>query len=240
MYDIHTVIIGDTMIDELVDEKGVKWYPLTWFITKVLRKKQKTSDFRDSTISRYMKVIEYSADRPGMRVPRKTWCINTNGIRYLLKNMTINKAGNLSRYETREKGFYEAALFFKVHSALEKLTPTFIHHPPNINEYDIWSALCLEYDDSLNVISIWKVCPECNYYYPYSQIYFGKNFHQNSRCLQCRGRNFKCKNKIIQFIYDNGGLEFLHKLKNYEPADIIIKEFWKFANGETNNENKCD
>jgi len=240
MYDIHTVIIGDTMIDELIDEEGVKWYPLTWFITKVLRKSRKTADFRDSTISRYMKVIEYSADRPGMRSPKKVWCINEKGIKFLLKKMTVNRVGEPSQYKTREKGFYEAALFFDVKSALARFAPTFINHPPNINDYDVWSAICLEYDDSLNTTSIWKVCPECNYYYPYSQNYFGKNINEQSKCLQCKGKNFKCKNKIIQFIYDNGGLEFLYKLKNYEQADTIIKEFWNFANGEVSNENKRD
>lgn len=219
-------------MDEIIDEDGVKWYPLNWFVQKILRKKDKRSLFRDGKTSKYMKVIEYSSDRVGMTTPKKAWCINEKGIKFLLKNMRINKKGSKMTYKAREKGFFEACLYFNVKKPLERLEPTFIKQIPNLDDYDFWSATCLEYDTYDSPFEPWKFCPECHYYYPFREAYFGAKPSVREKCLQCQGKNFRCKNKIIQYIHENGGDELLFQMRNYAPAETIVKELNFFIKRE--------
>lgn len=225
-YEIKQIIIGQKFIDELTDEDGIKWYPLGYFLEKILCKSDKVSSFRDSNVSKYMKIIEYSCDRPRMRTPKKIWCINEKGIKYLLKNMLVVHRGKKSTFKSREKGYAEACLYFNIKNKKAKIDPLFITGMPKskLDFYDIWSVICIKNDPKIEAFTKWKKCPECEYYYPYLDTFFGKAFNNDSKCLQCKGSNFKCKNKIIQFIYDNDGLELLYCLFNNEDNNEINKD----------------
>ena len=111
-FTIEKTFIGEKVIDEITDEYGVKWYPLKRFLESILCKYDKISKFRDSVIIRYMQVIEYAADKRAPERLIKTWCINENGIKYLLRRMSIFQKGkeNINLYRAREKGFFEASL----------------------------------------------------------------------------------------------------------------------------------
>lgn len=239
-FTIEKVFIGEKVIDEITDEYGVKWYPLKRFLESILCKYDKISKFRDSVIIRYMQVIEYAADKRAPERLIKTWCINENGIKYLLRRMSIFQKGkeNINLYRAREKGFFEACLYFKV-KAPDKLNPLYINFPPKIDQYDVWSILCIENDLKLKNNDRWKRCEECNYYYPDRVRYFGSNKKNNKKCLQCQGKNFECQNKVIQFIYDNGGYDLLYKLHSNNPSDDIVNELIKFIGlgGKKTNEN---
>lgn len=228
-FSIEKTMIGEKVIDEITDEHGIKWYPFKRFLESILCKYDKTSKFRDSNMIRYMQVIEYAVNPKNPNKLIKTWCINENGIKYLLRHMNIFQKGktNINLYRAREKGFFEACLYFKVKTP-DKLEPLYINFPPRINDYDVWSVLCIENDLKLKTNDRWKRCSECNYYYPDRVRYFGSNKKENKKCLQCQGKNFECQNKIIQFIYDNNGYDLLYKLHIYKSETEIINELKKF------------
>lgn len=227
-FTIERVFIGDKVIDKLTDSEGIEWYPFKRFLESILCKYDKTSKFRDSEMIRYLQVIAYPANKNNPNRLVKTWCINTNGIKYLLRHMNIFQKGNtnINLYRAREKGFFEACLYFKV-KPLEKLDPLYINTPPKLKDYDIWSVTCIENDIKLKANDRWKKCTECNYYYPDKTRYFGSDRKKNKKCLQCQGKDFKCQNKIIQFIYDNNGLDLLYKMSLNNNEDII-KELHNF------------
>ena len=150
MFTIQQVYIGEKVLDQLTDEEGIKWYPLKSFLTRILCKYDKVSSFRDSAISRYMKVFEYNPNRPGAYRNIKMWFINENGVKYLLRHMEIRRVDNKHIYSSREKGFYEACLFFNVKTPNE-LDPLYINTPPNLKDYDIWSVMCIENDLKIQI-----------------------------------------------------------------------------------------
>ena len=86
---------------------------------------------------------------------------------------------NINLYRAREKGFFEACLYFKVKTP-DKLDPLYINFPPKLDQYDIWSVLCIENDLKLKPNDRWKKCNECNYYYPDRVRYFGSNKKENN------------------------------------------------------------
>lgn len=228
-FTVKQIVIGDKIMDEITDEDNNKWYPLKYFLKIVLRKEDKVSSFRDSAMIRYMKVFEYESPRHGFQRPIKTWCINELGIKYLLRKMKINKVNNRYIYRARQKGFYEACLYFKVRP-YEDLDPSYINVPPKLDDYDIWSLLCIQNDSSLRINSTWKKCPKCNYFYPNTSRYYGAKQKKETPCLQCQNKNFKCKNKIIQYIYEHGGLDLLYKLYMNNDSNSIVEELKIFIN----------
>lgn len=221
-FNIDKVCIGEKEIDRLTDENGEHWFPLKFFLQSILCKYDKVISFRDSAMSRYMKVFEYNPHRPGAMRTIKMWFINEKGIKYLLKNMSINKFKKSYTYNARKKGFFEACAYFNV-KIKQEIDPIFINcTPPNfLKDYDIWSIICIQNDNNVKYNSKWKKCNKCEYYYPYTERYFGEKPKKDSKCLQCQGRNFKCKNKIIQFIYENDGLDLLYKLKTGKDNEIV-------------------
>ena len=128
MYDIHNIVIDNILMEELIDEDGVKWYPLQLFLTRILRKSEKAAYFKNTTVAKYMKLIVYTSDRRGMQQPRRTWCINEEGIKFLLKNMKVTKAGSERDYKLRERAFYACCLYF----GIKKPSLDFVAIAPNI------------------------------------------------------------------------------------------------------------
>ena len=233
-FTVDQIRIGEKEIDRITDEEGVHWYPLKAFIRKILCKSDKNATFRDSTISRYLKVFEYEPQKRGGYRPIKKWCINENGVKFLLRNMKVVNRGKKELYRSREKGFFEACLYFKVRTP-DELDPLYINVPPKLTDYDIWSVVCLENDFRVRSNSRWKKCAECNYYYPDSTRYFGSDKKKNKKCLQCQGKQFKCANYILQYIYDNGGLDLIYKIYEGKDEDIV-RELKNFINKGVNGE----
>lgn len=221
-FKIERIFIGDKVIDRLTDENGVEWYPFRRFLQGILCKYDKISKFRDSEMIKHLQVIAYPINKKAPNRDVKTWCVNTKGIRYLLRRMNILQRGNtnIALYRAREKGFYEACLHFKVRP-LEKLDPLYINTPPKLDEYDIWSVTCIENDLKLRANDRWKKCNGCDYYYPDKARYFGSDRKKNKKCLQCQGKDFQCQNKILQFIYDNNGIDLIYKISLNDNDSIV-------------------
>ena len=210
---------------------------LTIISYKNTRKSEKAAYFKNTTVAKYMKLIVYTSDRRGMQQPRRTWCINEEGIKFLLKNMKVTKAGSERDYKLRERAFYACCLYFGIKKPVAKLDPMYIYGFPDMEEYDIWSALCIENDKDVNEFTKWKKCPECNYYYPFQRAYFGEKRKTDTKCLQCRHKDFICKNKVVQYISEHDGLDLLFKLRNNAKPESIVFELHKFiGRGSTNNE----
>lgn len=228
---IKEIRIGDKIIEEVIDRDGVRWYPLKSFLQKILCKHDKVSTFRDSEMSRYMKVFEYYQRIHGTHRLIKTWCMNENGIKYLLRHMSIRKIKNEKLYRAREKGFLEACIYFHVKKH-DELSPLYINIMPDIKDYDIWSILCIMNDVKINADTRWKKCQECRYYYPDNVRYFGNNKKEQKKCLQCQDKNFSCNNKTIQYIYDHDGLDLLYKLYTHKDDRIIVEALKEFINKE--------
>lgn len=222
-FTVDTIQIGEKITDRIIDSEGTHWYPLRHFLLRILRKSDKVSSFRDSNLIKYMKVFEYTSGKKGATHPIKMWCMNEDGIKYLLRHMRVRNTRSEHLFKARQKGFYEACLYFGVKTP-EELEPVFINQTPNLDNYDIWSVLCLSYDNTLTSYQKWRRCLECNYYYPDTERYFGKS---TKKCLQCQGRSFKCKNKIAQYIYDHNGLDLLYQihLGDTEKAFKLLNEF---------------
>ena len=231
MLEIKEIRIGDKVIDEITDEDGVKWYPFKHFLNRILCKYDKISSFRDSDMARYMKVFTIKTNKPHYHTNVSMWCMNERGIKTILKNTTVNRVHRKDLFESREKGLYEACRYFDV-KPLEELDPIFLNVPPkNLKGYDTWSLLCLENDFKLDPLSKWKRCTKCNYYYPYGIRYFGEKMGPNSKCLQCQGKEFKCQNKVIQFLYDHGGLTLLAELEG-KKYELVVMELRKMIKRE--------
>lgn len=237
MTKITEIKIGDKIIDQITDDNGVNWYPLKAFLQRILCKYDKVTTFRDSAISRYMKVFEYNPKKNKSNRLVKTWFINENGVKYLLRHMSIRKTKNTKMYIAREKGFFEACIYFNVKNH-DELEPLYINTIPDLKEYDIWSLLCITNDTKITNTTSWKKCPECGYYYPNKINYFGSNRKKQTKCLQCQNKNFHCDNKIIQYIYDNDGLDLLYKLYTSQKESVIIEALKNFINkGVVDNDN---
>lgn len=228
-----TIIIGDKILDRLTDTEGMHWYPLGAFLSRILRKSDKISSFRDSNLIRFLQIIEYCSNTPGFTIPKKTWCINEKGVIFLLNNMQVSNRGKKRLYEARQKGFYEACEYFNVKKHSD-INPLYVYNKrtDNINKYSVWAKLCIKYDYKITTSTKWKLCPKCKCYYPFNERYFGKRLNNTSTCLQCRNGHFKCYNKFLRYIYSQGGLSLINAIYLEKDKDIIIKRFKEIVEKE--------
>lgn len=226
-FSVKKIIIGEKNIDMITDKDGINWYPFKYFLRRILCKYDDLSSFRDSNMIKYMKVFDYQSLIHFRK--NKTWFMNEDGIKYLLRHMNIVYKGSQENYNVREKAFFEACIYFKVKPKIQ-LNPKIINvPPPNLKDYDVWSLLCIENDGLLNSHSQWKECNSCNYFYPNTINYFKNN---KDKCTQCQGEDFKCKNERIQYIYDNNGLNLLYLIYINDSPEKIKEELLKFLNYE--------
>lgn len=226
--NIEQISIANRIIDRIEDEEGTYWYPLKAFFTRILLKKEVTIAFRDSNLSRYMQVFKYTPINAPHEV--NVWCMNELGIKYILKRLSVAKSHNEELTELRKKNLSEACLYFGI-NRVDDLKPNYLEITPNLKGYDFWSLLCINNDQYINSFTRWHRCSKCKYYYPYNSRYFFQEKRKlTHRCLQCCGKNFKCQNKIIQYIYDNDGFDLLFSLENNDEDEKIVRRLNDFIN----------
>lgn len=167
--------------------------------------------------------------------------MNENGIKYILKNITIGNGKDETINELRRKNLTEACLYFGI-DRTQELQPEYIYAAPKLKDYDIWSLTCIMNDTDLYPNSKWKRCKKCNYYYPCSTKYFqrfrGGRF--NTSCKMCNNSTFTCDNKVLQYIYEHDGLDLIYALRTYDD-DKVAKQLRIFINkgGEIRYDNQC-
>lgn len=222
-FKLEQIIIADRIIDR-IEEDGVYWFPLTSFFDRILFKKNVTREYRDSSLIKYMKVFEFKPSYSTSTV--KAWCMNEMGIKYILKRISVKNTRNIDIDELRRKNLLEACIYFKI-KRIDDLESKYINIAPDIKDYDIWSYLCLTHDFDLKQGDTWKLCDECGYYYPDNAHYFVTNAKRKTTdvCIQCSGKDFKCKNEIMNYLYYHDGLNLLFELnKHKRDNEKIINE----------------
>lgn len=209
---------------------GEYWYPIVSFSKNMLFRRARATDYRDKEFYKdHMKVFEILRPTSVTGIPVKTWCMDTEGIYYLLLNTYIQPEGSKKKILMREKYLAAVRNFFGVKMTND--TPTFISYIPDLSEYDIWSIMCITRDRTIKQDTIWQKCNECGFYYPYTTRYFQKFKTQLARkCKECAGMSFTCMNKRIQYIKNNKGLDLLYQLYQGDN-NKIAEEFKKWLSG---------
>lgn len=218
-FKIEQIIIANRTIDR-IEEDGIYWYPIRSFLLRILLKNDCKTTYRDNKMRKYMKVFELQLYNSV--APRPTWCMNENGIKYLLKKINVSEHQNKKMAELRKKNLSEACLYFGINRT-EELAPTFLNEAPKLEGYDFWSLICIENDNQIEPYTKWCRCRECGYYYPHNPDYFKHKKRLTELCHQCEGKNFKCKNKIIQFIYENNGESLLYAIREHDNNTIVSR-----------------
>lgn len=221
---VNQIHMGTTVLDEIIDEDGEKWYPLASFFSNVLlRPISEKIVMRDSNMSRYMKVITYEPQRNGGYRPIPTWCMNEKGMKFILKHMTTYMRGDRNKALLRQKRLKEAQNYFKV-KPLKENEPIFIQEMPDLDNYDIWSYTCISNDLSIKYDTIWRKCSKCGYYYPNTYKYFPidhKTRNCISSCKQCNNKDFVCDNQVLQFFYEHSGINLIYALYLNDDKRIL-------------------
>ncbi len=210
----------------LKDEDGEYWYPMQYFFKTILFKRLNLSTYRDDErYNIHMRVLEYQPIGVNNET-NKAWFINTEGMYMLLSKQKV-KPTTPRTTNRLQKILAAAKNFFGVPNTDEE-NPIYLSYTPDISNYDVWSILCITRDTSIKHDTLWKRCEGCGYYYPLTKNYFIENKTGfSAKCKQCSGRDFKCQNKKLQFIYNNGGLNLLFALHE-DKDEEILKEIKKW------------
>lgn len=209
---------------------GEYWYPIVSFSKNMLFRRVRATDYRDKDFYKdHMKVFEILRPTSITGLPVKTWCMDTEGIYYLLLHTYIQPEGSKKKILMREKYLAAVRNFFGVKTTSD--TPTFISYTPDLSNYDVWSIMCITRDRTIKQDTIWQRCNECGFYYPYTTRYFQKFKTQLARkCKECAGMSFTCMNRRIQYIKNNKGLDLLYQLYQGDN-NKIAEEFKKWLSG---------
>ena len=227
IYTLETYQILDIQSYRLKDSNDIYWYPLTLFLKKFLFRTGESKRYRDNPLYEpYMKVITYLNPDSTSSCPTKTWFVNTEGMFLILSNIKIMQGKDSNTIFLKKCEYISAAQdFFGV---VSNIADIFISYMPDISNYDVWSILCIKYDYNINKKTIWKKCNKCGFYYPNTKDYFiSSNKYLSKECKQCRGKDFVCKNKKMQYLYQHNGFDLLyHFYLNNDKK--IIEEFKKW------------
>lgn len=222
------IIISGIKIMRLIDENGIKWYPLNQFFRKILFKNFNVRYYRDDpSVNKHMQVISYMFNG---NTPLKTWFINEYGLKVIISNTTVIQRPDV-KSRIRERKLYDACNYFGIKRDYD-LKPIIIQSMPDIKDYDIWSKICIESDENATQYNIWKKCEKCDKYYPNTSLYYEKMKAGNGEsklkrtCRKCRGKLFIPTNSKKQYELKNGGIELVTALynKDYIEAFKIIQE----------------
>lgn len=227
-YELEEYYILSVKQIRLKDDEGEYWYPIRSFFEKVLFRNFNVPSYRDNPIySKFMKVISYEhPDTAAKGQKTKTWFINQEGMCLILNNVK-SISDTPKKYMMREKYLMEARIFFNVRTISD--SKEFLSYTPDLSNYDVWSAICITRDKSINEKTLWKRCHTCGYYYPYTKRYFNKLKTQLSgSCKQCLGSDFICKNKHIQYLHNHDGLDLLYELYENKDDNKILEELKKW------------
>ena len=213
------------------DENDEYWYPLTTFFKTFLFRTFQVQKYRDNEkLNKYMKIFNYAHPNSHNDVEFKTWHINTEGMFLILQELPPLKTKKLesrTAFHKKEKAIIATKSFFGVKDISQESKIQYINYTPVLNDYDVWSIMCLKHDKNINKDTIWKKCISCGFYYPDNTRYYerqskGKDPLRN-QCKQCRGSEFKCDNTKLQFIYQNQGLDLIFQIYKDDKEKIYEK-----------------
>lgn len=229
-----TVQIGLGEVPCLIDENNTKWYPLNSFFKNILYRGVEISSYRDSSLSKYMQVIEYKFPKQRGTKPLKTWFMNESGIIIILQNIyTLSRNTNKSLIKLREQGLNDACIYFNIQRE-DLRKPRYSRIVANLNNYSLMDKIYIESDNNINSVSEWKRCDKCDYFYPNTHKYFPLNSKNNTElvCRKCNGSYFKTEDNDVKKLYeinDENLIQSIQKRHYIKTLEIINNSKIRFA-----------
>lgn len=197
------IVINNVKMAKLIDTNGLAWYPLNYFLEKVLGVSLKAKNFTDTNLENFMQVIEFQQEN-AHRIS-KTWFMNEWGIRHLLENIQP-----LPTEKDKHLRIDSCCIYFNVERNERRCI--YAKLIPNQKDYSPWEYLVLKNDKRININTVWKRCDYCDKFFPDNKYYFNivktkshKTPKTKHTCLQCTGDKFSIPNKSIEIMYEKGG-----------------------------------
>lgn len=221
-YEITSTKIANHKIQKIIDKDGLEWYPLYRFIRIMLKESKKNAKTlgNDEKLLPFIKWVPSDYDGRTGRFGEGVKVINVDGIQLLLKKRLKKVKENGELTEGLLNYYKEILQYFNVKQA-KLLDSKFFDSLPDLNRYSYWAYFCISNDNDIRKNTLWRKCNSCGKFYPYREKYFGAQTKiEKTTCLVCQGRDFKCDNVYIQFLYENGGNSLLSALRSEDNEDI--------------------
>lgn len=230
--NIERIKIADRVIETVVDDEGIRWYPIERFFKVMLIKYSIKAKLRDSNFRKHMTV--FNVRLTGMRCSKDTWFMDEEGMKLLLPQITVSEKGDPDLVKLRSKLLTNACLYFGLRPK-QGVNRTYTSITPDMSErkrgYQPWQRMCLLQDPKVNLYHNWKICRNCNRYFPDNAMYFEMRDDGISSpfCLTCAGKSPYCVNPVMQAIHEAGGDDILEKIHNHDcNPEKMMDELYEF------------
>lgn len=218
-YEESYIIMNKNKIPKLIDTEGIEWYPLTYLFNKGLARHYKAKDFVETNVEKYMQVLWYKFEKSNSI--NRTWFINSNGVKYILRNIKTSFSNNPELDYKKEILLDEAFIAFGINRKNRELIYAKLDW--NKVNYGEWIKYCFNSDKDLTSDTIWRWCEKCHRYFPYTTNYFGshksrqKNTIMHTTCKECEGLDFISSDANVNAMRENLDTSFipLYLEKNY-------------------------
>lgn len=216
-YKREIITINNASIEIIIDDQGIKWYPLSEFFKKVLKKNESASSFAKTELSKNMKQFTFNASNPLM--PYR-WYINEAALVLILKNIRVD--GYSEKTIEREMALARAKEYFgiKIKTNAKNMYGMI---KPQKKDYSEWEMICFEFDTDVMAHIVWKMCDTCGRYFPNSKHYFktrGYYYQLENTCLECCGQEFESMNRDVQAFKITNRLELIKYLRKDDPIGL--------------------
>ena len=220
-FKYETVTINKIDLNIIIDEEGVKWYPLSRFFQKVLLKAEEAKNFNKTAISKDMRLWPIKEPTPAVT---NIWYIKESTLIKILKNIQVNPY--TEKTIDRERALHGALKYFGIKRQDRGNMYTVV--TPTPKEYSEWEMLCFEFDNDIKANIIWKMCDKCKRYFPCSKYYFQSETYAKitNTCLECCGEELINKNPDIQAMKNFNRMELVKYIREDKPV-ALYKEIEK-------------
>lgn len=218
-YTIEHETINGVDLEVRIDEEGVKWYPLSRFIKRVLLKDEKAKDFiKSEKISQNIMYVPLDTTNP---IVTHLWYINEPTLKYILKNIDVSQY--TKRTIAKEEALHGALKYFGIKREDRGKMYTFI--TPTKEEYSEWELLCFQCDEDVKSEVIWKMCINCGRYFPNTKNYFRSLTYKKleNTCLICEGNELKSANPDLQTLKDCDRMDLVKCIVKDDPIGFYEK-----------------
>lgn len=198
-FKYEEVTINNITFDIIIDEEGIKWYPFTKILKRVLKKEEDAQKYRDTSFGKDLRLWPLKNPTPYVS---ELWYIKESALIRYLKNVKVNPYTD--KTIKREMALHGALEYFGIERQERDNTYTIVK--PTKKEYSEWELACFKFDPEIAAGVIWKRCDTCERYFPYSKTYFQTipKSQEMTTCLECNGQIFKNNNPDAQKMKELG------------------------------------
>lgn len=203
-FKYEKITINKITFDIIIDKEGIKWYPFTKILKRVLKKDEDAQKYRDTSFGKDLRLWPLKNPTPYVS---EVWYIKESALIKYLKNVKVNPY--TKKTIKREMALHGALEYFGINRQERDNTYTIVR--PTKKEYSEWELACFKFDPEISAGLIWKRCDTCERYFPYSKNYFQiiPKSQEMTTCLECKGQIFKNNNPDAQ------------KMKELKREDLI-------------------